>query len=148
MLPLSIFTFLALPLSSQICVSKSNAPWNEWVANVQLYTLNNTTSKTRDDRFVVGYSDWRDKSTTLTRGQTYPLSIASELSWSGYQTALYFHAWIDFNGNGIFENTVTLAWNAIADAVGYDYQILTSGVGTTVVRNSSTTALSETFTLS
>ncbi|MDZ7878987.1 MAG: HYR domain-containing protein [Saprospiraceae bacterium] len=101
--PFSIFTFLSLSLSSQVCISKSNAPWNEWIAQVQLNTLNNVTSKTRNDRFVIGYSDWRDKSTTLAQGQTYPLSITPGLSWSGYQTALYFRAWIDFDANGVYD---------------------------------------------
>ena len=87
------------------CTSKSNAPWNEWISNVQFNTLNNTSSKTRDDRFVVGYSDWKDKSTTVSRSQTHPLSITPGLSWPGYITPLYFRAWIDFNRNGIYEDS-------------------------------------------
>lgn len=135
-LPLSIFTLLSLSLSSQTCVSKSNAPWNEWIAQVQLNTLNNTTSKTRDDRFVVGYSDWRDKSTTLTQGQTYPLSITPALSWSGYQTALYFRAWIDYDANGVYDaSELVLEKNSTSLAVNQSFTVpATATIGTKTMR--------------
>jgi GEVED domain/HYR domain/SprB repeat/Secretion system C-terminal sorting domain len=86
------------------CASKADAPWNEWVGRVQLNTLDNASEKTRSDRFVVGYSDWKDKSTPLTKGVSYPLSITPALSWSGYQTNLFYRVWIDFNKNGVFED--------------------------------------------
>ena len=118
------------------CASKSNAPWNEWIANMQLNTLNNASSKTRDDRFVVGYSDWKDKSTTLTRGQSYPLSITPGLSWSGYQTPLFFRAWIDFNRNGIYEDTeLVLEKNSNSEAVSQSVTIpATASIGSTTMR--------------
>ncbi len=87
------------------CTSKSNAPWNEWVASVQLGIFTNTSAKTRDDRFVVGYSDWTDKTINVTRGQVYPFILLPGLSWSGYQSSLFFRAWIDYNNNGIFETS-------------------------------------------
>ena len=87
------------------CASNSQAPWNEWIARVQLNNLDNSSSKTRADRYAVGYSDWKDKSTTLTKGLSYPLSILPELSWSGAQTNLFYRVWIDFNKNGVFEDT-------------------------------------------
>ena len=109
-LPLSMIlfflTFISNVQSQNVyCASKSNAPWSEWIANVQLANLNNITSKARDDRYVVGYSDWTDKTATVAKGQSYPLSITPGLSWAGYQTNLFFRAWIDFNNNGIFEDT-------------------------------------------
>lgn len=118
------------------CVSKSNAPWNEWISNVQFNTLNNTSSKTRDDRFVVGYSDWKDKSTTVSRSQTHPLSITPGLSWPGYQTPLYFRAWIDFNRNGIYEDTeLVLEKNSNSAVVNQSVMIpATASIGTTTMR--------------
>ena len=84
-LPLSMIlfflTFISNVQSQNVyCASKSNAPWSEWIANVQLANLNNITSKARDDRYVVGYSDWTDKTATVAKGQSYPLSITPGLS--------------------------------------------------------------------
>jgi Leucine-rich repeat (LRR) protein len=118
------------------CVSKSNAPWSEWIANVQFNTINNTSSKTRDDRFVVGYSDWKDISTTVTRGQTALLTITPGLSWPGYQTPLYFHAWIDYNRNGIYEaSELVLEKFNTSFAVNQSVTIpTTASIGTTTMR--------------
>ena len=87
------------------CTSNSQAPWGEWIARVQLNTLDNASDKIRVDRYVTGYSDWKDKSTTLTKGLSYPLSIMPALSWSGAQTNLFYRVWIDYNKNGQFEDT-------------------------------------------
>jgi hypothetical protein len=87
------------------CTSNAQSPWNEWLGRVQLNSLDNASDKTRSDRFVIGYSDWKDKSTPLTKGVSYPLSITSALSWSGYQTNLFYRVWIDFNKNGVFEDS-------------------------------------------
>ncbi len=130
------FTVTATTPPTTNCASKSNAPWNEWIANVTLANLNNATSKTRDDRFVVGYSDWKDKTATVTKGQSYPLSITPGLSWSGYQTNLFFRAWIDYNKNGIYEDTeLVLEKNSISSAVNQSVTIpATATVGTTTMR--------------
>jgi hypothetical protein len=85
-----------------ICASKSDAPWQEWVSKVQFNILNHVSEKTRSDRYVVGYSDWRDLSTTVNQNKTYPLSISASESYS-LGTPLYYRAWIDFNGNGFFD---------------------------------------------
>ena len=87
------------------CTSNSQAPWGEWIARVQLNTLDNASDKVRVDRYATGYSDWKDKSTTLTKGLSYPLSIMPALSWSGAQTNLFYRVWIDYNKNGQFEDS-------------------------------------------
>lgn len=87
------------------CTSNSQAPWGEWIARVRLNTLDNASDKVRVDRYATGYSDWKDKSTTLTKGLSYPLSIMPALSWSGAQTNLFYRVWIDYNKNGQFEDT-------------------------------------------
>ena len=98
-IPLSILLFLGHFSMAQnnYCVSKSNAPWQEWIARVQFNNLDNASDKTRPDRYVVGYSDWKDKSTTVTKGQSYPLSITPGLSYPTYPTNLFTRAWIDYN---------------------------------------------------
>jgi hypothetical protein len=90
------------------CVSKGTEPWQEWVNGVQLNAINNMVQanegKARDFN-TVGYSDFTDMQTPLIIGKSYPLSIKSGFSWSGILNDLYCRAWIDFNGNKIFEDT-------------------------------------------
>lgn len=88
-----------------ICSSKSNAPWSEWIKEVQVGTFINSSGKILDNPYTVGYSDFKEKIITLKRGQIYPLSISPGLSWDGYAPSLNFRVWIDFNGNKIFEDT-------------------------------------------
>jgi hypothetical protein len=117
------------------CTS-AGAPWSEWVARVQFNTIDNASVKTRPDRFVAGYSDWTDVATTVSQGASYPLSITPGLSWTGQQTNLYFRAWIDFNRNGIFEDTEkVLEKNATSLAVSNTVNVpATATVGPTVMR--------------
>jgi hypothetical protein len=84
------------------CASKSTLPWEYWVANVQLGTINNTSDKFKDFA-TLGYSDFTSISTTLNKGQSYPLSISPGLSWIGNLPNAYVRAWIDFNDNKTFE---------------------------------------------
>jgi PQQ-dependent dehydrogenase (s-GDH family) len=85
------------------CASKSAAPWNEWISNVSLGTLNNTSEKVRTDRYAVGYSDWTDKAATLNIGQSYPLSITASLGYIGNLQQQFCRVWIDFDGDNTFE---------------------------------------------
>jgi hypothetical protein len=86
-----------------ICASNAETPWQEWISRVQFNTINNVSEKTRSDRFIVGYSDWRDVPTTVNQNKTYPLSITASESYSVGTIMLYYRAWIDFNGNGFFD---------------------------------------------
>ena len=118
------------------CASASLSPWSEWIARVQLNSLDNASEKTRPDRFAVGYSDWTDKATSLSKGQSYPLSITPGLSWSGAQANLYFRVWIDFNKNSVFEDTEKVfERNATSLAVTSPISIPASALlGTTTMR--------------
>ena len=87
------------------CSSKSNAPWQEWIARVQFNTIDNASEKARPDKYAVGYSDWKDKTTIVSKGQSYPLSITPGLSYPTYPTNLFTRVWIDYNQNGTFEDT-------------------------------------------
>jgi hypothetical protein len=105
--PLSILliltTFLAqFGFSQNYCASKSNAPWEYWVSNVKLGTINNTSDKFKDFN-TLGYSDYTNLTTALSKGQSYPLSISPGLSWTGNVPNVYARAWIDFNNNKTFE---------------------------------------------
>jgi PQQ-dependent dehydrogenase (s-GDH family) len=99
-----ILEFTYAPIGSDYCASKSSAPWNEWISNVSLNTINNTSEKTRPDRYVAGYSDWTDKTTTLNIGQSYPLSITASLGYIGNLPQQFCRVWIDFDGDKNFED--------------------------------------------
>ncbi len=122
--------------NNSYCTSASQAPWSEWIARVQLNTLDNASEKSRADRYVLGYSDWKDKATTLAQSRNYPLTITPGLSWSGAQTNLYFRVWIDFNKNGIFDDTEKVfERNATSQAVTASINIpATALLGTTAMR--------------
>jgi hypothetical protein len=87
---------------STYCASKGVAPWEYAISNVSFGTLNNTSDKFKDFN-TLGYSDYTNLSTTLTKGQTYPLSITPLLSWIGNLPNAYARVWIDFNQNKTFE---------------------------------------------
>ena len=118
------------------CTSASSAPWSEWISRVQLSTIDNASEKIRADKYVVGYSDWKDKATSLMQGGSYPLSITPGLSYPGLISNLYFRAWIDFNKNGIFETTEQVfEKNATSLAVTGPVSIsATALLGSTVMR--------------
>jgi PQQ-dependent dehydrogenase (s-GDH family) len=118
------------------CASKSTIPWNEWISNVSLNTLNNTSEKTRSDRYVVGYSDWTDKSTALSVGANYPLSITPSLNYPTYPTNLFTRVWIDFNQNKTFEDAeIVLSQNNINQIATQTLTVPASALsGTTVMR--------------
>jgi hypothetical protein len=84
------------------CAAKGTAPWEYWVGNVSLGTINNTSDKFKDFA-TLGYSDYTSLSATLNKGQSYPLSISPGLSWIGNVPNAYCRVWIDFNQNKTFE---------------------------------------------
>jgi hypothetical protein len=111
------------------CKSTSNAPWSEWISEVKLGTFTQTSEKTRSERYAVGYSDFTDKIITVKKGDSYPLSILNGLSWSGYQTNLYYRVWIDYNQNKIFDaNELVLDKNALSQGVSNTITIPTSAI--------------------
>jgi hypothetical protein len=108
------FTIRFVPTTTptNYCASKSLAPWELWTSSVVFNTINNTSNKFKDIA-TLGYSDYTNLSTTLTRGQSYPLSITPSLSWVGNTGNAYCRVWIDFNKNKIFEaNEVVLEKNS------------------------------------
>jgi subtilase family serine protease len=88
--------------STNYCASKGVAPWEYAISNVQFGTINNTSDKFKDFS-TLGYSDYTNLTTTLNKGQTYPLSITPLLSWIGNLPNAFARVWIDFNQNKTFE---------------------------------------------
>jgi PQQ-dependent dehydrogenase (s-GDH family) len=85
------------------CVSKSAAPWEDWISNIQFNGINNISDKFKNFASL-GYSDFTNLSTNVARGATYPLRVTASGSWSGRAATQYCRAWIDFNKNNLFED--------------------------------------------
>jgi GEVED domain/CARDB/Domain of unknown function DUF11/Secretion system C-terminal sorting domain len=98
---------LLIPLdvpSDNYCASKAVAPWEYAISNVQFGTINNTSDKFKDFS-TLGYSDYTNLTTTLAKGQSYPLSITPLLSWIGNVPNTFARVWIDYNQNKTFESS-------------------------------------------
>ncbi len=101
------FTVTITTPNVNYCVSKASEPWQEWISGVQLGAMNNLTQANEGKSInfsVLGYSDFTSIQASVTRGQSYPLSIKPSISWSGRLPMLYCRVWIDYNGNKAFED--------------------------------------------
>ena len=90
------------PSEGDYCPSTSSQPWEEWIAEVTLGTINNSSGKCGPNS--CGYSDYTDISTELSKGTSNTIRLTPGLSWSGYQTNLYWRVWIDLNRDGDFSD--------------------------------------------
>jgi GEVED domain/Secretion system C-terminal sorting domain len=90
------------PTPNNWCDSKSNMPWELYVSNVNVGTIQNASGKFKDFG-TLGYSNYTNLSATLVKGQNYPLSVTPALSWIGNLPNVYCNVWIDFNKNNEFE---------------------------------------------
>jgi hypothetical protein len=90
------------PTSNTWCDSKSNMPWELYISNVNVGTLQNASGKFKEIS-TLGYSNFTNLSATLVKGQNYPLSVTPMLSWIGNLPNVYCNVWIDFNKNNVFE---------------------------------------------
>jgi HYR domain/GEVED domain/Domain of unknown function DUF11/Secretion system C-terminal sorting domain/Leucine rich repeat len=124
------------PTNPVNCASNAQSPWNEWIKEVKIDTFTNASEKVRSDRYAVGYSDFKDKIIPLKQGQTYTSTMTPGISYPSYQSNLFFSAWIDFNGNNIFEdNERILGASAYSNVVGGTFLVPTTAkLGNTVLR--------------
>ncbi len=65
---------------------------SDWISRVKLNTIDNPSIQTY-------YSDYKNLSTNLARGESYPLEVTMNYAFAINDV----YAWIDFNQNGIFE---------------------------------------------
>lgn len=99
------------PPPGQYCASYSNFPWEDWIAGVQINTLNNPSGKSV-------YSDFTSKSTTLQVGTNYNITLTTGFSYYTYNE--YWKIWVDVNHDGVFSspNEVVLETILTAPANG------------------------------
>ncbi len=88
-------------------ISPSAGSCDEYISNVTLETINNTTAPGCGFN---GYSWYANQSTTLVKGETYILNVrvgivvgSDDESYSGDDIRVY----IDYNQDGIFQNNAT-----------------------------------------
>ena len=84
----------APPPSGDYCNSEGITPWNEWISNVSMEQINNTTSKTQ-------YSDYTNLEADVVQGGTYLLSISGAFSWQSDDA--FLRVWADYNQDNIFQ---------------------------------------------
>lgn len=77
------------------CTSGGVVFSEEWISNVNLNTINNSTGPS-----TLGYSDQTGHSTILYREQTYPISLTPDFQSTVYDE--YFTVWIDYTQDGDF----------------------------------------------
>lgn len=96
-------TFTTIDGSTTVyCDSASTNVNDEFISNVQLNTINNTSG-------AQFYSDFSAISTDLNEGETYTISVTP--TWTGTIYAEGYSVWIDYNNNGDFDDAGELVWS-------------------------------------
>lgn len=76
------------------CEAGSDTTTDEFIEQVVFNTINNSSTQGNS------YSDFTTISTTVVRGQSYPISIKNGEHWAGDQMS----CWVDWNYDGDFED--------------------------------------------
>ncbi|MEW7280660.1 GEVED domain-containing protein [Aquimarina sp. 2201CG1-2-11] len=84
------------------CDSASRNASEEYISNVQLNTIYNTSTGQT-------YSDFTSVSTNLNEGKTYTVSVTP--TWVGTIYSEGYAVWIDYNNNGSFDDAGELVWS-------------------------------------
>ena len=106
------------PLSElDYCDSYSSVPWSEWIAGVQINGFSNLSSKST-------YTYFHDKEIRLGLQTINQLWLISGYSWRTHNE--YWRAWIDYNQNGVFENTELVFENILGRPLN---GVPTKGIG-------------------
>ncbi len=98
---------LPVELYQSKCVSKSDAPWNLWVSNVNFNTIHNPSGQFRlgvQGFYTKGNTNWVDKTTTVSRNAIYPLSVTNATAWVANPAPIFTRVWIDFNADGDYDD--------------------------------------------
>lgn len=86
------------------CLSNSENATEEWIANVTIGDINNTTGSDN------GYGDYTGISTDLVSFQAYNVSLTP--GFDGFSFPEWFKIWIDFNQDGDFDDPGEEAFDA------------------------------------
>lgn len=125
------FQVIMDPPNGEYCESIGNSPWQEYIANVNLGTINNSSGKEK-------YEDFTALSTNLEKGQSYPIALTPGFSWAHYNEA--FSVWIDWNGDFDFEDAGEQVFSSLFPA-GANGSTPNPVTGTIIVPNNATNGI-------
>jgi hypothetical protein len=80
----------------------------DYISNVTLSNINNTSTNDGD-----AYQDFTSQIIELTKGEPYQLSVTAT---NTFQSGQGYAAWIDYNGDGIFQTTENVLQKAPANS--------------------------------
>lgn len=92
----------------EYCQASANDTTKEKIGNVQFATINNSSTGTS------GYENFTSVSATVTQGKTYTISVDPVRTSAEYKEA--YAVYIDYNGDGDFDDNGELAWSQTASA--------------------------------
>lgn len=87
------------------CTSNGNNQNDEYIGNVTLNTINNSTGASTG-----GYGDYTNISTDLTQGTSFNISVTP--TWTGTLYNEGYAVWIDYNKNGDFTDAGDLVFSS------------------------------------
>ncbi len=109
-------------INTDYCEVSSNFPWEEWISNVQIGSISNESGKAK-------YSFNEQAFIQLQKGANILWQM--EATYSYFTFKEYCSIYIDYNGNGVFENAELFAQDIIyPPADGSNTKGIISGMGT------------------
>ena len=84
------------------CETEGNAPWSEWISNVNFISIDHDSGKDL-------YGDFTTQATYASTGETYPIVLTPGFSFTQYNE--FWNVWIDYNQDGDFEDADELAFS-------------------------------------
>ena len=103
----STANFTTTELQLNYCTSNGNSVADEYISNVTIGSINNTTGASGS-----GYADYTSQSTNLTKGASETITITP--TWTGTQYNEGYGVFIDYNKDGDFEDNGETVWTNAA----------------------------------
>ncbi|MEO9571777.1 MAG: S8 family serine peptidase [Polaribacter sp.] len=127
----STANFTTTELQLNYCDSNSNSVADEYISNVTMGSINNTTGASSS-----GYADYTSQSTNLTKGVSETIIITP--TWTGTQYDEGYAVFIDYNKDGDFADSGETVWTNTASQttpVSGTFTVPTSAIsGATTMR--------------
>ncbi len=99
-------TCIGTPISTGVyCDADGDFPWHDWISNVSLGTINNSSGKNK-------YTDFTNLVTGLSSGGSYTLELGTGYSWTTYNEN--WKIWIDFNEDQVFTESEAIFSGALS----------------------------------
>ena len=100
----SVKTFSTSGCEDLFCIAYGQITDSEWIQGVEFNTINNQSGSN------YGFGNFLNLSTTLNKGQTYPLYLSPGFL-PGIIENEYWYVWIDFNQDEVFDNNSELVYS-------------------------------------